>query len=197
MKTIIIVFYFFFTLTCVCGQFNVHSCFDREHKVLVALRSGSINIGCHQTSSLSSCSISKSGFQLCSSSACIEDERISFTGILTNFTSCQFELKQLELSGIKKQLSLINKIRLYYYTSHPWGMVDQMNKKNFKKNFFIFPLHETFHLHGQKSHFLRNIISRNILVLKEGHLILKQNYFWSNSPSHCNCLFWAKIIFFC
>jgi hypothetical protein len=101
MKIFLSVFCLFFVLTYVCGQFTVHSCFDDKDNVLVAAMLGSITIGCYQTSLLSSCSISKSGFQWCSSTACIEDERIHFTGNLqANFPSCQFELKQLEASGI-------------------------------------------------------------------------------------------------
>ncbi len=101
MKTFLSVFNLFAIISCVCGQSTVHSCSNKNDSVLVAARSDRITIGCYQTSLISSCSISKSGFQLCSSSACIEDERISFTGGLTEFTSCQFELKQLEVSGIK------------------------------------------------------------------------------------------------
>jgi hypothetical protein len=101
MKAVFSILCLFFTLTCVCGQFTVHSCSDGKDNVLVAAMSGSITIGCYQTSLPSSCSISKSGLQWCSSTACIEDERIRFTGNLqANFTSCQFELKQLEVSGI-------------------------------------------------------------------------------------------------
>jgi hypothetical protein len=101
MKIFLSVFSLFAIFTCVSCDFKVHPCSNNNDSVLVAARSDSITIGCYQTSLISSCSISKSGFQLCSSSACIEDERISFTGGLTEFTSCQFELKQLEVLGIK------------------------------------------------------------------------------------------------
>ena len=99
MKKFIIIL---FLLCFVRDSFNltVNSCEDAKDKVLVALETRSISIGCYTNSKLLDCSIANvRSSKKCSLRKCefgnlkIQDDSSSMENV------CQFELSNLNLSG--------------------------------------------------------------------------------------------------